>query len=558
MDIHAGWLAESAPKTGLDHLGVQAPCINIYGRLLPGITNVTDRARYYSFYPWFFWAVDQVEEPITRAQLQERFRRAECLWALAAERHARKNVGHDGRVDNELHGAAMVGRDSLLPALDRLEASSGLIKLSDHATLEATPQRYFQNPWGGLAQYYRGTLEDLGLIVSDRNLGAKYTQERGAPLAMKMAEDLPGARFFELLVHDEVSVADLDSLADFCPCQLSKCRNEHEALTDLFFNRSQSPTDSENQRQLSLGLLLEVSENFAKHGADLDRDSFVITMYAGSLPDGAEWICPETLRSTSQGWKVYAENELLSLATQSIFFSVLESYQDSYSLNSGTRFETTRDLAAWYCGSSCGKSALASFGDATIGEIVEGLRTNLPDIREINDRAHELQLIKRRKELVASNGSRSELVELGLRAMLSLLARAKHGSSPYGALDIDKDYLSDYPINLASLHYHFENTWKPFNAGQLLAWITHEWCLNTHLSIALRKLRYDPRSTLRIRPTDQGLEVDDKLPEPTETSPRFRQAMQILRDLGLLKRDSTGSSTPTESGKRILEEITRG
>ena len=29
--------------------GSQAPCVLIYSQLLPGITNVTDRARYYSF-----------------------------------------------------------------------------------------------------------------------------------------------------------------------------------------------------------------------------------------------------------------------------------------------------------------------------------------------------------------------------------------------------------------------------------------------------------------------------------------------------------------------------
>src|SRR6266545_4272726 len=37
---------------GLDHLGVQVVSANLYTLLLPGITNVTDRARYYSFYPW--------------------------------------------------------------------------------------------------------------------------------------------------------------------------------------------------------------------------------------------------------------------------------------------------------------------------------------------------------------------------------------------------------------------------------------------------------------------------------------------------------------------------
>ena len=47
-----GWVKPATPITGLDHLGSAAPCIAIYSTLLPGITNVTDRARYYSFYPW--------------------------------------------------------------------------------------------------------------------------------------------------------------------------------------------------------------------------------------------------------------------------------------------------------------------------------------------------------------------------------------------------------------------------------------------------------------------------------------------------------------------------
>ena len=50
------WVKPPEPIRGLDHLGVQAPCIALYGQLLPGITNVTDRARYYSFYSWLLWS----------------------------------------------------------------------------------------------------------------------------------------------------------------------------------------------------------------------------------------------------------------------------------------------------------------------------------------------------------------------------------------------------------------------------------------------------------------------------------------------------------------------
>ena len=46
-----GWVEPAKPIRRLDHLGVQVPGIVLYAQLLPDITNVTDRARYYSFHP---------------------------------------------------------------------------------------------------------------------------------------------------------------------------------------------------------------------------------------------------------------------------------------------------------------------------------------------------------------------------------------------------------------------------------------------------------------------------------------------------------------------------
>ena len=40
------WVKKTYQTKGQDPLGVQAPSIHIYGELLPGITNATDRARY--------------------------------------------------------------------------------------------------------------------------------------------------------------------------------------------------------------------------------------------------------------------------------------------------------------------------------------------------------------------------------------------------------------------------------------------------------------------------------------------------------------------------------
>lgn len=57
--IESAWVKGPQQISGLDHLGVQAPYINIYAQHLPGITNIADSARYYSFYPWVLMEMDK-------------------------------------------------------------------------------------------------------------------------------------------------------------------------------------------------------------------------------------------------------------------------------------------------------------------------------------------------------------------------------------------------------------------------------------------------------------------------------------------------------------------
>ena len=103
MDITTSWVKPPNAIGGLDHLAVQAPCINLYGRMLPGITNVTDRARYYSFYPWVVWALEKNGYRYGDTFI-DLFRKADCLFTLIAERHGKVAGG-----DRDDHAAATVG-----------------------------------------------------------------------------------------------------------------------------------------------------------------------------------------------------------------------------------------------------------------------------------------------------------------------------------------------------------------------------------------------------------------------------------------------------------------
>ncbi|MBE3724345.1 hypothetical protein HJ192_04705 [Vibrio parahaemolyticus] len=150
MELVTAWVKPPTQIGGLDHLGVQAPCINIYSRLLPGITNVTDRARYYSFYPWLIWALEQNGYSRYDDEFINAFRKADGLFTLIAHRHA--NVCGDHQ---DVHAMSTVGSVNLSKVISAI-ADGHQVILSDYSNKDSGKQQYFKNKLGGLGQYYLG------------------------------------------------------------------------------------------------------------------------------------------------------------------------------------------------------------------------------------------------------------------------------------------------------------------------------------------------------------------------------------------------------------------
>ena len=297
---NTGWVKQPAPAVGLDHLGSQALCIYLYGRLLPGITNVTDRARYYSFYPWFFWAYEKEFSHIVWEEVVDRFRKADCLFTLIALRHAAKT---DQDEDN--HGIAMVGRDTLGKVFNEQT-----IYLSAYATREPdNPNRYFKNKLGGLGQYYLGTLKDFGILVGNSRTGVQYFKDRTQDIAEAMDRGVNRALFFETLKNDKVTSEDLDALSSLCPCQLSVSATVEQAtLVDLFFDRSNIFEKEGLQRRLTLSLMLHLINALERDEGQepirFEQFLFRAAVYTGNLQNETLWTIPEVLKSTRQAWGI--------------------------------------------------------------------------------------------------------------------------------------------------------------------------------------------------------------------------------------------------------------
>jgi hypothetical protein len=528
----------------LDHLGVQAPCINLYGRLLPGITNVTDRARYYSFYPWLIWAFDQQGIVRYDDDFVDLFRRADCLFSMIAERHA--YIQGDAY---DQHAAGMVGANTLAAAVHKL-GTADTIKLSDYAHRREDGTRYFKNKLGGLGQYYLGVLRELCIIDGDNRTGIKYTRQVGQPIAEHMDGGIDRKGFIEALHTDVLGPADLDALAAFCPCQLAASGPELEILGDLFFVRSLFYDVAALPRRRSLQSLLFLADALSTSDQRISESVFRACTYTGCLPDGRPWEVPEFLERNRRLWALYSRNELLAVAVQGLFFVLLDAYEES-----GLRFAAGHGLVQWFLTTSSAVSAMQEFGaDSTFSALVRQTNAWLPALSDWGNQDHEMPLAE---SIIgwswesSSEQNRNTILIASIRILLALAARTGPEKAGYEGVEFHDDYFHYYPINLQSFQFYSRNLWSTLTFTQFLGWLLEHWGIEVHLRVALRKLRGQSQSTFRIRPSDRGLEVIEP-PGAVHTRPRFKQALTILKDLGSLAEDSSERWVPSDLGRDVM------
>lgn len=524
------WVDPPDPIRGLDHLGVQAPCIALYGQLLPGITNVTDRARYFSFYPWLIRAFERRSADYSMAAFRSFVRRAECLFALIAIRHARQLNEPEDR-----HGAGMVGRRSLL------QVDEGATAID----LEALAGAYFTNSLGGLGQYYFGPMRDLRVLDKSPK-GDKYAhcydRQRGGAIADAFDAGVPAEQFLAALEVGTVTWAELDTLHAFCPCGLHENLAERSALLDMFFARTDLfRGDGTEVRCASLALMLDLAGRAPRDVDHSFADNLRAATYSGALADGAEWIVPAALRRAQRGWATYQRNELLSLATQGLFAAILR----------GTRRDRQDRLKRTAEAADVSAALLETSRidlARPLADFVSQARADLPPLAAWSDPAHELQCAWRL--LAIADSGVEDCAALSVKLLGMLLARGLP-DAPYADFDFATEYFDPREIHLRSFRDLAHGEWSTLRVGEWVRWLAVHWGVGRHLQVALRKVRHEGKDTFRIRPLEGELRVVE-IPEPVFTVPRVGRSVQILVDLGLLEASENGS-TLTSEGLAALE-----
>lgn len=556
------WVKNSREATGQDQLGLRFFSETIYQELLPSITNVTSRGRYYSFYPWLIWSVEKRTDDLKSFTLQKIVRRADCLLTLIGLYHHYFSENssqsfHDG----------LIGAKKLSSVLPEIIESGKTAQISKYATEEESSDRYFKNKFGGLGQYYFGPLRDAGILAYNQKNEINYTEDRGLIIAEAFDKFVNGDIFFEVLRNDKVSENDLENLLNFCPCRLSENPNEQKTLIDFFFSRIEIfRYPIWEMRRKSLALILDFTGRSQNLGLEMRIDSsgvhkFLGAAYAGSFNKHILWNSDvaETAE-TKFLWRQYYAGEMLSYAAQALFWAGLTklTQDDRIVLSSG-------DYGYWF--SEVFGLSLPDFADKNFSEMVEEIAIILPEIAEQENPHHEISLTRQLELAVKDKWApdkQEKTVALAARVLLTLAARFENDDLDF-PVSFSNQQLNEYPINLTNFIHYSEDGWRAMSLKEWFAWLAAKWGIETHLMIALRKLQQESLDTFKVYPSEEGLQVKefigDKTIEeillPGFTSPRLRTTFQILWDLGLLTPENE-SFILTPTGKNLLEELKNG
>lgn len=294
MNLLPQW-TEKADKRGLDPLGMQNSGVLLYQSLLPGISNVTLRMRYYGYYCW-------ISESYARHGASSDFeawrnwvRRAEALYALVSAQAGEGGVG----------GVDWANR--------RLAAEERIIDFTGAASTDPSQQRYLRQPLGVFGGAYYSQMAEMGLFTENKHGIQVATRDLGTQAAVLFGNAI-GPDLAKLLrqkiVDAQVSVRDLDRLAPIAPSEIGEESEERTFYEGLLFAHAGDFGESAQSRAATLLLILDTARALDEQPGPED-----VRWHLFDLPQEA---LPERLEMQRLNWEAYQCQDLMQVASAAL------------------------------------------------------------------------------------------------------------------------------------------------------------------------------------------------------------------------------------------------
>ena len=494
MDEEQGFpeWTELGQDSGLDPLGMQRPIEVIYQSLVPGISTITLRYRYYSFFPLI---LKHYEEKIRHPD-PEKFRsfqrRCEALFALIC------TYG-----DRELGITGSDWAEKKLAEVVKTLGDNGTLDFTVGADANADEKlRYLRNKGGAFGAIYATQMSEMGLIHFP-----KLNQPNPNPICSEMALKLADAlarelgttadNFFEIVKAGKIAVSSLEAFTAMRPLQLKPGSEEHSLLKKILLGKSETPSGADLMRRSTLQMLLDVTEVMGKIPPAEDVKWHWFENAGAQTTDDAQ---------VPQLWSLYQACDLMRISYEAILSAALTSLE-SASRRRRSLGDLTAELAGYL--NATGSESWADFAKRLAGGTDAGVARKCAQvIVGPSDPAEKLQSAFLMIAILSD-----KTVEAA-----SLMEEALGGAEYFQSLRTEMNFLERMRSN---------------SAVEVIKEVIRERVLKRHLWVASRKFRNQKAYTFHMEPEEGVLRYRSTF-RPTPSSPRIDQALRFLRDINLI------------------------
>jgi len=364
--------------------------------------------------------------------------------------------------------------------------------------------------------------------------------------------------FHKCVINGKVTRSQLKELGkSLCACKIDENIQEKLLLTNLLFDLDNNFGQSGERRRKTLSLILNLIRNYQHTGISIE--DFRNICFYKHYPDRSEINIPVNLYNTLNMWSIYQTHEYFCFALL-CFFHVFEKYIRNGEYGFNDLFELIRNNL-----SECKIDQLIylkhlSKLDLTKNANLEKSISNMIFLNSdepgwFSNNYSEYYFMRQINDHI-NDEDIAPLMLMGMIILVKLCLKTSNSPNSYGNLNI---FLTqNYKIHINYFNHTVQEILNnKNNISTLIERIIKEFIIERHTTVALRKLRYEKKSTLRFvidnnqfSPT-QSLRLD----VPIFSNPRLGPAFRFLEDLKLINKTDNAKYVLAQNGKKILEKI---
>ena len=499
--------SECSSKNGLDPLGMQNSSIKLYQALLPGISNVTLRIRYYGLYAWLSHTYAQNVRDTNPESWKRYIRRTEALFALISYQHG----GETG----------VAGVDWASKALDN--STSEIVEFAKAAE-PGSDIHYLSQAWGAYGAAYGSQLREIGILSqsSDHDIPLP-----GADIGEAMAtafEDALGplaTLFYEIIERGSVTKTELDQFALLAPSEIGLKSDERALYQNILIGDSDSDDSNNVSRRQSVLLIMKVT---ALIGHSPKPDEVRWILYAGYDGQGGPLdLSDQALEVQRQRWWIYQANDLCHVALETLLKFTLDNlslYHNGLSLERLVPTCVDQVLEA------------ADHKPQHWADFLNGIQPTI-NAYERNNASSEWSLSQ---DIVRGAGRSAKKFctpDIAWKAIKLLAILHKRIQQESVDLTAEFEHLNPNAFRSLLSETRFLDRQLDESFEETLGKIIEERVVRRHLWIAMRKFRYQRDYTFLFEMDEGRLRLREK-DGPVFTTPRLGSAINFLKDTHLI------------------------